>query len=77
MDAGVEHEIHASVNVGPYSGQARKALAAHRTQVASDGPFFQVPVELVQEVYPYEDFELLASSVEDEGVVEDLFAGIG
>ncbi len=72
----VEHEIHASIDVGPYIGQARKALAAHRTQVAPDGPFFQVPVDLVQEVYPYEDFELLAASAEEGGRLDDLFAGL-
>jgi hypothetical protein len=35
-----------------------------------------VPLELVREVYPYEDFELLASRDEHEGIVTDLFDGI-
>jgi mycothiol S-conjugate amidase len=72
-----EREIHARVDVGPYIAQARKALAAHRTQVAPDGPFFQVPIEVIRDVYPFEDFELLASSVDQPAVVDDLFAGVG
>ena len=68
--------IGASVDVGPYIEQARAALGAHRTQVAPDGPWFRVPIDLLEEVYPYEDFELLASRIGDDGVVDDLFAGV-
>jgi mycothiol S-conjugate amidase len=71
-----EDPIAARVDVGAYIEQARAALAAHRTQVAPDGPWFAVPVELVREVYPYEDFELLASRVGEDRIVDDLFAGI-
>ena len=71
-----EDPIAAQVDVGAYIEQARAALAAHRTQVAPDGPWFAVPADLVRDVYPYEDFELLASRVEDAGVVDDLFDGI-
>ncbi len=68
--------IAARVDVGSYIEQARSALAAHRTQVAPDGPWFRVPVELIKEVYPYEDFELLASRAGHDGVVDDLFYGV-
>jgi mycothiol S-conjugate amidase len=71
-----EEPIAAQVDVGDHIERARAALAAHRTQVAPDGPWFRVPLELVREVYPYEDFELLASRVEQDGVVTDLFEGI-
>lgn len=71
-----EDPIAAQVDVGDHIEQARAALAAHRTQVAPDGPWFSVPLDLVREVYPYEDFELLASRVEHEGVVTDLFEGV-
>jgi mycothiol S-conjugate amidase len=64
------------VDVGDHIERARAALAAHRTQVAPDGPWFRVPLELVREVYPYEDFELLASRVDQDGVVTDLFEGV-
>ena len=49
------------VDVGPYVEQARDALRAHRTQIDPNGPWFQVPLDVVLSVYPYEDFELLAS----------------
>lgn len=68
--------LGASIDVGPYIEQARKALSAHRTQVAPDGPWFRVPVEVVRDAYPYEDFELLASRAVPPGVVDDLFAGV-
>jgi mycothiol S-conjugate amidase len=50
-----------TIDVGPYVERARDALRAHRTQIDPDGPWFQVPLDLVLSVYPYEDFELLAS----------------
>jgi mycothiol S-conjugate amidase len=71
-----EDPIAAQVDVGDHIERARAALAAHRTQVAPDGPWFRVPLELVREVYPYEDFELLASRVDQDGVVTDLFEGV-
>jgi mycothiol S-conjugate amidase len=68
--------IDARVDVGPFLGRARKALASHRTQIDPDGPWFQVPLDLVEAVYPYEDFELLAAVSRPDGIVDDLFAGI-
>ena len=49
------------IDVAPYVGRARDALRAHRTQIDPNGPWFQIPLDLVLSVYPYEDFELLAS----------------
>ncbi|MEA3503295.1 MAG: PIG-L family deacetylase, partial [Actinomycetota bacterium] len=43
------------VDVGPYVERARNALRAHRTQIDPDGPWFQIPLEVVLSVYPYED----------------------
>jgi len=74
-DAG-DDPVAARIDVGDYIDQARAALAAHRTQVAPDGPWFAAPADLVREVYPYEEFELLAGRLDDRGVVDDLFAGI-
>lgn len=68
--------LGASVDVGAYIEQARKALLAHRTQVAPDGPWFRVPADVVRDAYPYEDFELLASRAEPSRVVDDLFDGV-
>jgi mycothiol S-conjugate amidase len=53
-----------------------RALIAHATQIDPDGPWFHVPLELQQEVWPTEDFELVRSEVETELPEDDLFAGI-
>ena len=74
-DNGAEDPVAARIEVGDYIDLARAALAAHRTQVAPDGPWFRVPADLIKAAYPYEDFQLLASRVELDGIVDDLFAG--
>jgi mycothiol S-conjugate amidase len=50
-----------SVEIGVYVERARDALRAHRTQIDPDGPWFQIPSDVIREVYPYEDFELMAA----------------
>ena len=62
------------IAVGSYIERGRDALRAHRTQVDPDGFWFQVPTEIVQDVYPYEDFELLASRVGPDTADDDLFS---
>lgn len=65
------------IDVRGFVEQGRDALRAHRTQIDPDGFWFEIPTSLVEETYPWEDFELLAttiSTIEDE---DDLFAGIG
>ena len=62
------------IDVGPYIERARDALRAHRTQVDPDGFWFRVPTELLVDIYPYEDFELMASRVGPDGPGDDLFA---
>ncbi|MBT8207226.1 MAG: mycothiol conjugate amidase Mca [Acidimicrobiia bacterium] len=53
--------------------RGREALRAHRTQVDPEGFWFQVPLSVVLEAYPYEDFELLASVAPVAAHHEDLF----
>jgi mycothiol S-conjugate amidase len=53
-----------------------RALLAHATQVDPDGLWFHVPLEIQQEVWPTEDFELARSLVDTEIPEDDLFAGI-
>lgn len=65
------------IDVSGYVEQGRDALRAHRTQVDPDGFWFQAPTALVEEIYPWEDFEVLASKVRIEPDEDDLFAGIG
>ncbi len=64
------------IDVTGYVEQSRDALRAHRTQIDPDGHWFQVPTELVEEVYPWEDFEMMASRVGWNTGENDLFAGI-
>jgi len=57
------------VNVRGFVERGRDALRAHATQVDSDGSWFEVPTDVVEEVYPFEDFELLHVA---EGALEDI-----
>lgn len=49
------------VDIGAYLERARSALRAHRTQIDPNGPWFQIPSDIILSAYPYEDFELMAS----------------
>lgn len=53
-----------------------KALLAHRTQIDPDGGWFAVPMEIQQEVWPTEEYELAKSLVETSVPESDLFAGV-
>ena len=53
-----------------------QALLAHATQIDPDGFFFQTPMDLQQEIWPVEDFELVVSKVPTATPEDDLFAGI-
>jgi mycothiol S-conjugate amidase len=64
------------VNVSGYIEQARNALREHRTQIDPNGSWFAIPTEVIEEVYPWEDFELLAARVALSDGEDDLFAGI-
>jgi mycothiol S-conjugate amidase len=52
------------------------ALLAHATQVDPEGPWFSVPLEVHQAVWPTEDWELVRSEVDTTPPEDDLFAGI-
>jgi mycothiol S-conjugate amidase len=53
-----------------------RALLAHATQVDPEGSWFTVPLEVHQQAWPTEDFELVRSFVETSVPEDDLFAGI-
>jgi mycothiol S-conjugate amidase len=53
-----------------------RALLAHATQVDPDGAWFTVPLEVHEEVWPTEDWELARSHVEVTLPEHDLFSGI-
>lgn len=64
------------IDVSGFIEQGRDALRAHRTQVDPNGFWFQAPTSLVEEVYPWEDFEVLRSRVPIAPDEHDLFAGV-
>ena len=49
------------VDIGAQLERARSALRAHHTQIDPNGPWFQIPSDVILAAYPYEDFELMAS----------------
>jgi len=64
------------VPVGDYLDIRDAALRAHASQVAPDDKFFFWPNEVQREAWPYEDFQLIDSSVQTAFPESDLFAGI-
>ncbi|MEN8041279.1 MAG: PIG-L family deacetylase, partial [Actinomycetota bacterium] len=75
---GMEEPIRqlTRMDVTGFVEQGRDALRAHRTQVDPDGFWFAAPTDVVESVYPWEDFELLHSAVGWHEGETDLFAGI-
>jgi len=68
------------VDVSDFLHKRREALLAHRTQVDPDGFWMRLPDDVVREVFPWEEF-VLARSLVDNGVPDgepedDLFAGL-
>ena len=68
------------VDISGHLDVGRRALLAHRTQIAPTGHWFRVPLEVLAELHPYEDYELASSRVStfwpEGGFEDDLFAGI-
>jgi len=62
-------------DVTGYVERGRDALRAHRTQVDPDGFWFKVPTDVIEAVYPWEDFELLYSTLPWSDDEVDPFSG--
>jgi mycothiol S-conjugate amidase len=75
-DPAHDARITTRVECAEYFPVRDRALIAHATQIDPDGPWFHVPLELQQAVWPTEDFELVTSVVPSEVPEDDLFAGI-
>jgi N-acetyl-1-D-myo-inositol-2-amino-2-deoxy-alpha-D-glucopyranoside deacetylase len=78
---GVEDEMVTTVVDATGHGTAKlEALAAHRTQIAVDGPFFALSNMLGREVLAREHFRLvrgeLGATRDDAGRETDLFEGV-
>ncbi|MFW6694772.1 mycothiol conjugate amidase Mca [Streptomyces sp. MAR4 CNX-425] len=71
-----EREITTFVPCADFFAIRDKALIAHATQIDPDGPFFRIPMEVQQEVWPTEEYELAKSLVDTSLPEDDLFAGI-
>lgn len=68
--------ITTRVDVRDYLPQKREALTCHRTQIAADSFFFQMPDQLASEGLGYEHFVRVRSLVPAPAVEDDLFAGL-
>lgn len=64
------------VPAGAFFDVRDNALRAHASQVSPDSPFFFWPNELQQKAWPFEDYQLVRSTVETTMPEGDLFAGI-
>jgi mycothiol S-conjugate amidase len=71
-----ERELTTRVPCAEFFPVRDKALIAHATQIDPDGGWFRVPMEVQQEVWPTEDYELARSRVDTSLPESDLFAGI-
>jgi mycothiol S-conjugate amidase len=69
-------DITTQVDVADYLELRSKALLAHATQIDPDSFWFAIPDELQKRVYPWEDYTLVASSVDTPTPESDLFAGL-
>ena len=76
-DRSVPDPVTTSVDCTGYVGIRNDALRAHATQVDPDGFWFSLPDEVVEQVYPWEDYTLAASTVPTpEGLERSLFESL-
>jgi mycothiol S-conjugate amidase len=75
-DPAHDARITTRVECADYFPVRDRALIAHATQIDPDGPWFHVPLEVQQKVWPTEDYELVKSTVAPDLPEDDLFAGI-
>ena len=82
MEKREQPVVTTQVPAGGFFDVRDAALRAHASQVAPDTPFFFWPNDVQQRAWPYEDFQLVRSSVASGAALSgsetesDLFAGI-
>ena len=66
------------VECGEYFAVRDDALRAHATQIDPNGRWFAIPMDLQQEIWGHEDYELARSLVSEVGGADedDLFVGV-
>lgn len=74
--AGDESRLTTFVPCSQYFGTRDAALLAHATQVDPNGIWFATPLEVEQQAWPTEDYELVSSTVETSTPETDLFEGL-
>jgi mycothiol S-conjugate amidase len=70
------HRVTTRVECAELFAVRDDALRAHATQVDPEGRWFHVPLDLQQQVWPTEDFQLARSHVQATLPESDLFAGV-
>jgi len=75
-DPAHDARITTRVPCAEYFPLRDEALLAHATQIDPDGAWFACPLEVHQEAWPTEDYELARSLVDSEIPEDDLFAGV-
>ncbi|WP_067892934.1 mycothiol conjugate amidase Mca [Nocardia vaccinii] len=68
--------VTTQIECSKYFPQRDEALRAHATQIDPNGAFFAIPLEMQQQLWPTEEFELARTRVRTEIPETDLFAGI-
>ena len=72
-----DHLITTQVDITGFYANRRAALVAHATQIDPDSPFwFGLPDDVLEGLYPWEDYQLAESTVPVELPETDLFAGL-
>ena len=73
---GDAERLTTSVPCSEFFSVRDAALIAHATQVDPTGRWFSCPIELQQDTWPYEDFQLARSLVDTDLPEDDLFVGV-
>jgi mycothiol S-conjugate amidase len=69
-------QVTTQIDVADFLELRTKALLAHATQIDPDSFWFAIPDDLQRRVYPWEDYTLVASTVDTPTPESDLFAGL-
>jgi mycothiol S-conjugate amidase len=72
----VMERVTTQVPCAEYFPVRDEALRAHATQIDPNSRWFAVPLEVQQEIWPTEDYELARSLVDTTLPEDDLFAGV-
>ncbi len=75
-DPAHDARITTRVPCAEYFPVRDRALLAHATQIDPEGAWFACPLEVHQEAWPTEDYELARSLIDVETPEDDLFAGV-